>query len=57
MTTINIWKTHKKLEKNTNGNNIHYGTRDISHILSAILAKKQPKIAYRTTVEFDTCSH
>jgi len=50
-------KLIKTFEKNNNGNNIHYGVRDISQILSSILTKKQPKIAYRTKVEFDACIH
>jgi hypothetical protein len=34
--------------KNTIGKNIHYGVRDILHLLSGMLAKKQPKITYGT---------
>jgi hypothetical protein len=40
-------------EKNTIVKNIHYGMRDISHFLSATLAKKQPRITYRTKGEVD----
>ena len=53
MTTINIWKTHKTVEKNTNRNNIHYGVQGYFAVfVLVILTKKQPKIAYRTKVEF-----
>jgi hypothetical protein len=31
--------------------------RNFSHLLSTILAKKQPKIAYGTRVEVDAYSH
>jgi ABC-type transporter Mla MlaB component len=48
-TTIRLWKTRKEyLGKNTIGKNIHYGVRDILHLLSGMLAKKQPKITYGT---------
>jgi hypothetical protein len=45
------------LKKKTIGKNIHYRVVNISHLLSAMLAKKHPKIAYGIRVEVDAYIH
>jgi hypothetical protein len=48
-----VWETQKEYLKNAVGKCIYYGVRDISRLLSVMLAKKQSKITYRTRVEVD----
>jgi putative transposase len=53
-TTIRLWKTQKEYLKKYYWKEHTLWTDDIFHLLSAMLAKKQPEITYGTRGEVDT---
>jgi hypothetical protein len=48
-----VENSKRVFEKNAVGKCIYYKVRDISRLLSVMLAKKQSKITYRTSIEVD----